>query len=390
MSRLALTGGTLVDPEAEHIGEATLLVEAGRIVDRVTSDSPIGSDWRRVDMGDRFVAPGFVDLHFHGELAHAPVSGFGAALTRSATQMLAGGTTTFLATTMAWPHDQLAEALPALCAAASAPPPGAARCVGLHLEGPWISSAAPGAMEAGCMRAFDPARDADLLDRAGDALAMVTLAPELEGADALLDELARRGVLAALGHSHAPPDRIDAAIDRGLRHVTHLFNAMGPLHHRAPGVAGTALARDALHCDLICDGAHVHPDVVRMAARALGERLVLISDRVDLETPPPDEPADVEPNRLPDGTLLGSRLRLSQAIAHLRTWAHTPLHDAVAACTLRPAQLIGLESECGTFRRGARADFAVLDAEGALVETWLGGAPVELSAAEPPAAPRRP
>ncbi len=383
MSRLALTGGVLVDPEAEHAGEATLLVEAGRIIDRVGAQDPVGSDWRRVDMSERFVTPGFIDLHFHGELAHAPVEGFGAALARSAAHMLAGGTTTFLATTMAWPHDELAEALPALCAAASAPAPGGARCVGLHLEGPWISGAAPGAMQAECMRPFDRKRDGDLLDRAGDALSMVTLAPEIEGADDLLDELGRRGVLAALGHSQASPACIDAAIDRGLRHVTHLFNAMGPVHHRAPGVAGTALTRDALHCDLICDGAHVHPDMVRVAARALGERLVLISDRVDLATPPHDEPADVEPNRLADGTLLGSRLHLSQAIANLRAFAQTSLHDAVAACTLRPSQLLGLEHECGTFRRGARADLAVLDAKGALVETWLEGAPVDRPDPEP-------
>jgi len=376
MSRLALTGGVLLDPEADACGEGTLLVEGGRIVDQLAPDDTLGGDWRHVDLTGRFIAPGFVDLHFHGELAHAAVDGFGPALARSAARMLAGGTTTFLATTMAWPHEQLADALPALCASVSAPAPGGARCVGLHLEGPWISGEAPGAMQAGCMRPFDPTDDVPLLDRAGDALAMVTLAPEIDGADALLEELGRRDVLAALGHSRADKTRIEEAVGLGLRHVTHLFNAMGPVHHREPGVAGTVLANDALHCDLICDGAHVHPDMVRIAAKALGERLVLISDRVDVTQPPQEEQGDPGPNRLADGTLLGSRLQLSRAVANLRAFAGTPLHEAVAACTVRPARLLGRENECGTFRRGARADLAVLSAEGDLVETWLEGAPV--------------
>ncbi|MDH4016470.1 MAG: amidohydrolase family protein, partial [Actinomycetota bacterium] len=166
MSRLALTGGTLLDPEADHIGTATLLFEGGWIIDRLDPDATLGGNWRNVDMMGRYIAPGFINLHFHGELAHAPTEAFASALARSATHMLAGGTTTFLATTMAWPHEQLADALPALCAAVSAPAPGGARCAGLHLEGPWISSAAPGAMQAECMRPFDSGADAELLDRA--------------------------------------------------------------------------------------------------------------------------------------------------------------------------------------------------------------------------------
>jgi N-acetylglucosamine-6-phosphate deacetylase len=380
MSRLALCGATLVDPEAHHLGEAALLVEDGRIVDRVEPDSALGGDWRRVDLSGRFIAPGFVDLHFHGELAHAGVDAFAGALARSASRLLKGGTTTFLATTMAWPHETLCDALPTLGASIGAPAPAAARCVGLHLEGPWINAESPGAMNAECMHGFDPKRDGEVLGRAGDALAMVTLAPEVPGASALLGELARRGVLAALGHTRAGRETIERAVGEGLRHVTHLFNAMGPMHHREPGVAGTALANDHLHCDLICDGAHVHPDMVRVAARALGERLVLISDRVDLETPSDDE-AGSEPNRLPDGTLLGSRLEMAQAVANLRHFTGTRLHDAVAACTLRPARLLGREAEFGTLRRGARADFAVLDHEGAVAETWMEGRPVFKAAA---------
>jgi N-acetylglucosamine-6-phosphate deacetylase len=213
------------------------------------------------------------------------------------------------------------------------------------------------------------------------AVRMLTLAPEVAGARALLADLAREGVLAALGHSRAEAAQLDVAIAEGARHVTHLFNAMGPLHHREPGLAGCALADDRLTCDLICDGAHVHPYVVRLAARALGERLILITDRVELE-------ADAEPSfgsgalrddgialRLPDGRLAGSRVTLDRALANLQRFAGLSLLEAVAACTLRPARRLGIERERGSLRPGARADLAVLGPDGALHSTWIGGKP---------------
>jgi N-acetylglucosamine-6-phosphate deacetylase len=236
-------------------------------------------------------------------------------------------------------------------------------------------------MAPGSIRPFDARDDTEVLDRAGDRLRMVTLAPEIAGADALLAQLERRGAIAALGHTRASPACIRGAIDRGLRHVTHLWNAMGPMHHRAPGVAGTALAEDRLTCDLICDGHHVDPAIVRTTARALADRLVLISDRIDV---PDGESAlgavhtgsQGEPWRRADGTIAGSQLALDAALRNVRRFAGLDLRDAVAACTLRPARLLGVERERGTLRRGARADLALLDADGRVVETWLGGMPV--------------
>jgi N-acetylglucosamine-6-phosphate deacetylase len=152
---------------------------------------------------------------------------------------------------------------------------------------------------------------------------------------------------------------------------------MGPIHHREPGLAGTALADDRLSADLICDGAHVHPQMVRAAARALGERLILITDRVD-----PGPGADFGSGslhddgtalRLPDGRLAGSRLTLDRAIQNANRFADLGALDAVAACTLRPARLLGIEAERGSLRPGARADLVVLDRSLQVRETWLGG-----------------
>jgi N-acetylglucosamine-6-phosphate deacetylase len=380
--KLAITGAELVDPEAALVRRATLLVEDGRIAGSIAPDEPLGGDWRVIARPGLAIAPGFLDLHFHGELVAAPPARFPSALERAARRMLCEGTTGFLATTVCWPRAQLAEAVGALAAAVDAASASGAACLGLHLEGPWISAEAPGAMAPESIQPFDAREGGEVLARAGEYLRMVTLAPEVEGADALLAELERRGAIAALGHTRASPACIRGAVERGLRHVTHLWNAMGPMHHRAPGVAGTALAEDRLTCDLICDGHHVHPAIVRATARALGDRLVLITDRIDV----PDgaersalgavrAAGEAGPWQRADGTIAGSQLALDAALRNARQFAGLDLRDAVAACTLRPARLLGVERERGTLRKGARADLALLDAEGRAVETWVAGAP---------------
>jgi len=364
-----------VDPEGGEPCTETLLLEEGRVADRLRPDAALGGDWRRVSMAERVIAPGFVDLHFHGALFSAPSEGFGDVLARSAQEMLHGGTTAFLATTVAWSRDSLPRRVGQLAEAVTGVSSGGASCLGLHLEGPWINPDAAGALAAESLRPFEPSYDTDVLDRAGELLRMVTLAPEVAGSDALLAELRARGAVAALGHTRATPAEIRKGIERGLTHVTHLFNAMGLMHHREPGVPGTVLATDELSCDLICDGHHVDPAMVRLAARALDDRLMLITDRVELAEGGPSDrrPSPDEPVRLPDGTLAGSRLSLDRALHHLRDFAEVSLREAVAACTLRPAQLLGVEGQHGTLRRGARADLAVMDAEGRIMETWLRG-----------------
>ncbi len=382
MAKLAIRGAQLVDPETREVRAATLLVEGGRILDRVAVDAALGGDWAVAERPGRCVAPGFLDLHFHGELIAVGPERFASALASASEAMLREGTTGFLATTVCWPQSSFATAVACLAEAVGATAPGAV-CLGLHLEGPWISADSAGAMAPDAIRPYDARADRDVLEHAGDRLRMVTLAPEVAGADALLDELARRGVVAALGHTRASPECVAGAVARGLRHVTHLWNAMGPMHHRAPGPAGAALAEDRLTCDLVCDGHHVAPAMVRVAARALGERLVLITDRVDLPAGGSGASAlgvvragtGGAPYRRSDGTIAGSQLGMDRALTNARRFASLDLASAVAACTLRPARVLGVEGERGTLRVGARADLALLDGEGRVVETWLAGAP---------------
>ena len=376
MGKLALSGAKIVDPERGEALGATLLVEGERIVETLREGEAPSPDWEQVDLSGRTLAPGFIDIHFHGELMVVPPVEFGAALERASQRMVRHGTTAFLATTVAWKKSSLAAWVGRLAEIVSERSLSGAACVGLHLEGPWISPDVPGAMSTDCIHAYDPGATV-ALDAAGELLRMVTLAPECEGARELLSELTRRGVVAALGHSRATESQIRDGVDRGISHATHLYNAMGPMHHRDPGVAVHVLSEDRMTCDLICDGAHVHPAMVRLAARAARERLMLITDRVDLQ-PPPHDSADEEagPNLREDGVIVGSRLTLDQALRNVQGFGAMTLLEAVAACTLRPAKLLGVESERGTLRPGARADLAVLDDAGRVVETWIGGAPV--------------
>jgi len=372
----------LLDPEREAPVEGALLLEGGRIEAVLAGPAAARVEAERVPLPGALLAPGFLDLHYHGAFVFPPIAAAGDAVARSSAELVRHGTTAFLATTVALPQPDLVALVEALARRVDAGGLPGAQAIGIHLEGPWIDPRAAGAQpEAGIRAVSMPEVEAVLSAAAGTAR-LVTFAPEVEGAAALLEALARRGVVPAIGHSLAQAESLERAVAGGARHVTHLFNAMGGLHHRERGVAGFALADDRLSCDVICDGAHVHPDVVRVAARAKRERLVLITDRVELAAA--GTPAggaygagglhdDGVAVRFVDGRLAGSSLTLDRAARNFRAWTGASQLEAVAACTLRPARVLGCEGERGTLRPGARADFAVLEPDGAVRETWIGG-----------------
>ena len=384
MERVFIDGAFLLDPESGAPSKEAILLDGGRIEARLAPGSPPPAGSRPIDLAGRFLAPGFLDLHYHGELIFLEAETYGAALNASSASLLRYGTTGFLPTTVAWRQADLLERVSALAEIVSCGDAPGAQLLGLHIEGPWICAEAAGAQPAPAIR--PPAKDevAEVLARGEGAIRMVTFAPEIAGAADLQVELARCGVVGALGHSRADTQAVAAAVERGASHVTHLFNAMGPLHHRTPGLAVAALADERLTCDLICDGAHVHRTAVRMAANALEDRLLLITDRIE----PPARDSDSDSQRFcagsfgsgsvhddgvairfADGRLAGSSVTLDLALRNLRDFAGTSLLDAVKACTVRPARALGIEAERGTLRPGARADFAVLNEAGFVLET---------------------
>jgi N-acetylglucosamine-6-phosphate deacetylase len=383
VGRLLLRDAVLLDPEAVAPEPGGLLVAKGCIAARLAPGEAPPAQAEVVDLGGRWLAPGFIDLHFHGGLVFPQAQGPEAALDDAARSLVRHGTTAFLATTVAQPPAELGPRVTQLASIMTQRPfPGAA-ALGIHLEGPWINPEAAGAQPRAAIRGYDALEAEEIFDRGMGLIRMVTLAPEMRGAAELQAALARREIAMALGHSLASASESRQAIERGARHVTHLFNAMRVMHQREPGLAGVALVDDRLSFDLICDGAHVHPSMIALALRAKGEGLILITDRVD-----PPEPGEEgrDPDlgsgmlrddgtalRLPDGRLGGSRLSQDRALRNARELAGMTLLDAVAACSLRPARVLGIESERGTFRPGARADFAVLDEQAHVLETWIGG-----------------
>jgi N-acetylglucosamine-6-phosphate deacetylase len=378
MPRAALVNALLLDPEAEAPQPGGLLLEGERIASRLAPGAPLPPDTRAIDLAGRALVPGFLDLHFHGELILGAPSEASARLAVTARELLASGVTGFLPTTVAWPAAELLARVAALAEACAGVSGGGASALGLHLEGPWIAAGAAGAQPPAGIRDATEAEVREVLASAEGIVRMVTLAPELPGAPALLAELGRRGVVAALGHSRADAAQVDAAVTRGARHVTHLWNAMSGIHQRAPGLAGVALADDRLSCDLICDGVHVAATLVRVAARAKRERLLLITDRVGAgggfgAGALVDDGTVL---RLADGRLAGSRISLDAAVRNAVAFGAMTRLEAIAAVTSRPARLLGLERERGTLRPGARADLVVLDAADRVTETWLAGARV--------------
>ena len=246
VARILLRNARLLDPEAPAPQAASLLLEDGRIAARLGVDAIGSRDAVVIDLGGLQVAPGFLDLHWHGALLFGPPETIAAALHQASRARVREGVTAFLPTSVAWPAPELSAFVAALAWALGTERWEGARPLGLHLEGPWISPRAAGAQPEAGIRPVNLEEARALLDRAGDAVRMVTLAPELPEPDALLVELARRGVTPALGHSLADARDVERAIDGGARHVTHLFNAMAPLHHRAPGLAGCAPLRRSL------------------------------------------------------------------------------------------------------------------------------------------------
>jgi len=357
-SGVAVVGGRIAEPGAAPAGALTL------------------------DAAGCVVVPGFIDLQCNGasgiDLTAEPER-----LWEVAAVLPRWGVTAWLPTIVTAPAGARRRALEAWRAG---PPPSVggggplATPLGLHFEGPFLAPERRGAHPLKYVAAPDPA----LVESEGwaGAVALVTLAPELPGAVDLIRALVAQGIVVSAGHSSATAAEARAAVDAGVSYVTHLFNAMGPLHHREPGLAGVALSDDRLRAGLIADGLHVDPAVVAVAARALGDRLSLVTDAVAaLGAPPGPVPlgtltAEVSAEdggvRLPDGTLAGSTLALDQAVRNLVAFAGVPLADAAGAVTTVPARVLGL-ADRGTLDPGAAGDLVLLDDDGTLVATVIGG-----------------
>jgi N-acetylglucosamine-6-phosphate deacetylase len=381
MTRLALVG-TRIEPPFGSLDDATLLVEDGRIVQVGPRAGVSVSDARRLEAGGLLAVPGFIDLHAHGALG---VDYFGAPageIERVLEWLPSTGVTSLLPTTTSAAPEALLAAAATLGQLVGRRGPGA-RVLGLHLEGPWIAPGQRGAQLGTAIRPPDMEEFKRVQDAAGGHVRMVTLAPEQPGALALITHLADTAVIAAAGHTDATYAQVVQALERGLRHATHCFNAMRGLHHREPGVVGTVLGLDRLSADVILDGHHVDPVVGRILYNAKGARgLALITDAMQATglgdgdyVRPGNRHVVVRDGvvRLESGALAGSVLTLDQAVRHAAAWFCLSFGNAAELANGLAVRLLGLDGRKGTLAVGADADICLLDRAGQVCVTVVGG-----------------
>lgn len=302
-----------------------------------------------VDLQGDYLLPGFVDVHVHGVKGADTMQGEDA-LRRMSRALYRMGVSAFLPTTMSASPEATRRAIAAVRAVMDRPEPQGARVLGAHMEAPFLNPRKAGAQAAACLQLPDWQTLLDLTGGDLSAVRMITLAPELPGAEAVVRQAVQAGITVSLGHSAATAEEAHAAADWGASHVTHTFNAQNPLHHRQPALAGAALTDDRLYAEFIADGVHLHGDIVRLLARAKGaDRAVAITDAMEAAGMPDGDyalggqPVSVANGeaRLADGTLAGSVLTMRQALHNLIHRFGIAPFDAVRMCTSTPARSIG-------------------------------------------------
>lgn len=333
---------------------------SGPVIRTVGEGEPPGTPHH--DLGDAVLAPGFVDMHAHGGGGASFMDGPAAARTALATHR-AHGTTTMVASLVTDTIDRLAD----VCASL-APLAAAGEIAGIHLEGPWLSGQHCGAHDPALLRDPDLADVDRLLQAADGHVVMVTLAPERPGGIDAVRHLTAAGVAAAIGHSDATYAQAREALLAGARVATHLYNAMRPLHHREPGIAGAAISDGDVYVETIADGIHLHPAVVRQVLATAERRAVLVTDAMAAAGAPDGRyrlgPLDVDvvdgvARLVEGGAIAGSTLTLDAAVRYAVTEAGVPVADAVRAATLAPARVLRLDDR-GRIKPGCRADLVAL------------------------------
>jgi N-acetylglucosamine-6-phosphate deacetylase len=325
----------------------------------------------------------FLDIHTHGaanyDVMHASPAELGAIGKFLATK----GVGHYLLTTVTAPIDQTLRSLEALAnAVESHTPAKEARPIGIHLEGPFISHAKKGVHPPADILPPDIALFDRFYQAARGHIRVITIAPEIPGALALIEHATTLGVKVSIGHTNATSEEAQAAIGAGARSATHTFNAMRPLDHRSPGVIATVLDDDHLFAELICDGVHVAPEMVRLWLKAKGpNKAILVTDSMSAAGMPDGiytlgtfqvEVADGR--AMSNGSLAGSVLTMDRAVANLQRFTGSPLGTAVRLASHNPAKLLGLEDSIANPVAGQPASFNVFNASGDLQATILNGA----------------
>ncbi len=388
---IAFTANCLYTP-LERVAQPVLLAEGGLVVaisTRAAREMPQGV--RFVDFGDSVLAPGFVDIHIHGGAGHDVMEAGPAGLPAIEQLLATHGVTAYFPTTVTAPIDQTLSALDRLATAIEQAETEQAEAgtgasgkraqpLGIHLEGPFLSHVRRGVHPPENLLLPTLPMFERFWQASRGRIRVMTIAPELEGAQEVIAEASGRGVCVSLGHSDADLNAARAGIAAGARHATHAFNAMRTLDHREPGITGAMLTDSRLSADIIADGVHLDPVIVELFLKAKGpDAAVLITDATAATGMPDGRyrlgTIEVEVKHgkcLAGGKLAGSVLTMDRAVRNVMQFAHSDLQQAVRLATVNPARVTGLTNR-GKLEAGSVADIVVLSPSGEVRNTIVRG-----------------
>ena len=344
---------------------------------RTPPEHPVSEE--ETDLRGMYVIPGLVDIHSHGNSGHDFSDGDPEGLKVMGRFDARHGITSFLPTSMTLPYDRLETAFLTAKRYTEEWDGTSSRLAGIHMEGPFFSEKKKGAQNSAYLKLPDADAVMRLQEACGGLIKIVDVAPELPGAEAFIRKIAPR-CRVSVAHTDASYEDAVRAFDAGALHVTHLFNAMPSLHHRSPGVIGAAAERDDVTAELICDGLHVHPSVIRLAFKLFADRICMVSDSLRC-CGMPDGEYDLGGQtvylrngeaRLADGTLAGDVSDLYSDMVNAIRFG-IPAEQAIMSATITPAAAIGADREIGSLEEGKLADFVVCDRDWKIGQVVIGG-----------------
>ncbi len=370
--------------ETETLARPVVILEDGVILSIESQQAAELPPGERLDFPGATLAPAFFDVHIHGSAGRDVMDASEDALAVIGRFLAQRGVGAYLATTVSAPLDKLLHSLERLAKLMQQDIPGA-KPLGIHLEGPFLSHARRGAHATADLLTPTAALFDRMWQASNGTLRLMTIAPELPGAEEVISRAVAVGVPVSLGHSDADTAAARRGVKLGAASATHTFNAMRKLDQRDPGILGVALTEDNLFAEIICDGLHVDPAMVKLFLRAKGaDRGILVTDAMSA-TGMPDgsyKLGELEV-RVVNGrcivgedTLAGSTLTLDRAVRNFTAFTGAPLETALLLASRNPARMIGFEGQVGSLAPGRTADIAVLSPSGEVITTLLRGRPV--------------